>query len=50
MREDIQMTSLMFYRLARGAYTARRYVAHRLSVIVPATFIISVLVGSVCAT
>jgi hypothetical protein len=44
------MTALMFYRLARGAYITRSYVAQRLSVIVPATFIISVLIGSVCAT
>jgi hypothetical protein len=50
MREDIQMIAFMFYRLACGAYIARRYVAERLSVIVPAVFIISVLVGSVCAT
>jgi hypothetical protein len=44
------MIAFMFYRLALGAYVFRRYVGERLSVIVPATFIISVLVGSVCAT
>jgi hypothetical protein len=41
------MTALMFYRLASGAFEAGRYVGNRLSVIVPAFFILAVLLGTV---